>query len=443
MLTLAGCASPSRDTAYLDRELRARTGVGLPTSGDEAPADLESQLAAASVDGLDEDELVALALAHNPTYRADLTRLAVAAANFDEAQRPANPQLSVLGPLGPVTAIATLIAPLESLWQLPQRTEAASRELESIADSLVMNGLTAARDVVLAGIEVSLARERLAVRRELAEVATEMARLGDARARFGETSPLDADVLRADAVLATDALALVESEQAIMEARLAAQLGVTTASRVELVPSPRAVDDAAWPDVESLWALALRMRPDVRAAELAIEGASARAGWERGRAFPLALAADAQWSAPTGPSLRFGPRIEIPIFGANPGGIGRAEADIRRAQATLLLTRATVRREVTEAWARARYARAAERRFVEGVLPELDDALRVARAGFETGEETYLVVLDVLRRVADARLRRAELGAETRRARAELERAIGGRLVRANDVSGDERRAAR
>ncbi len=53
----------------------------------------------------------------------------------------------------------------------------------------------------------------------------------------------------------------------------------------------------------------------------------------------------------------------------------------------------------------------------------------MATHSFEAGDESYLVVLDVLRRAGDARLRRAELVAEQRRARCELERAMGARLT--------------
>ena len=51
-----------------------------------------------------------------------------------------------------------------------------------------------------------------------------------------------------------------------------------------------------------------------------------------------------------------------------------------------------------------------------------------ARLRYELGEDSYLVVLDALGRQTAAELRVAELDADVRRARAELERAIGHRL---------------
>ncbi len=95
----------------------------------------------------------------------------------------------------------------------------------------------------------------------------------------------------------------------------------------------------------------------------------------------------------------------------------------------------TVVMEVTSARARAlkRAARASDSE--TGVVPALEEALAVAKHSFESGDETYVVVLDVLRRVGDARLRLADLVAEQRRARCELDRALGARLAVAGDVA--------
>ncbi len=52
-------------------------------------------------DGLDEAEVVSIALWRAPSLHAELTRIDAARTTLDEASRPANPQLSVMGPLGP------------------------------------------------------------------------------------------------------------------------------------------------------------------------------------------------------------------------------------------------------------------------------------------------------------------------------------------------------
>ena len=426
VLTLAGCATASRDRAWLDAALRER--LGHATRGGEHAEPRAWPDGADPSDGVDEDEAVAIALWRSPAYRAELTRLDAARATLDEASRPANPQLTLMGPLGPITAIATLLAPLESLWQLPQRTEAASRELESVAEALVMSGLDLARDVLLAHAELGLAVERERLRAELAEASVEVARIGDARERLGDSSALESSVARADALVAADAHLAAIADVEIARARLAALLALDAAeasaldARFVRTPVPDGLGTA------ELVEIARACRPDVRAAELAVSAAASRAGWERGRVLAIALQVDGQWADAIGPALRIGGRIELAIFSANEGGIGRADAEVARASARLELTARTVVLDVTLAASRARRASRSLETFRADEVAALEEAVRVARQGYASGDETYLPVLDALRRSAEARLREAELRAESRRARAELERALGARL---------------
>ncbi len=186
------------------------------------------------------------------------------------------------------------------------------------------------------------------------------------------------------------------------------------------------------PSVEELLRAARASRPDVRGAELAVQAAAARAGWERTRVTTLAAQVEAQWTASGQLGARVGARIELPIFGANPGGIGRADAEVSRLAALLEVQRLRVTTEVIEARARLVQARASLATYRAEVLPALEEALRVATRTYEIGEDSYVFVLDALRRSVSARLLELDLLAETRRASAELERATGARLESAS-----------
>jgi cobalt-zinc-cadmium efflux system outer membrane protein len=384
-------------------------------------------------DGLDEGEVVATALCRNPALRAELTRIDAALATLDEARRPANPQLSLMAPFGPITAVATLLVPLESLWQMPRRTEVAAREADAAGEAVLMRALDVVRDARLLHIELGLAFDRATVRAELAQVAADVARLAAVRVKVGDISPLEERVLSADARTSADALDLAETEKVMAQARLVATLALDDAG----VPAqPRFSSPPAQTlPLTSLIGVARAARPDARSAALAISAATARAGWERSRIVNLGALVETQWSQPAGPALRLGGRLDLPIFNQNQGGTGRADAEVERVVAQHELVARTVVMEVTVALARLEQATRSRRRFEVEVLPALEDALAQARHGFETGDQPYLVVLDVLRRVGEARLRRAELLAEQRRALCELERALGARLQSATDVA--------
>lgn len=432
-LSLPGCATTHRDRAWVDGQLRDRVGTGTCS---RAPGALPADVSLA--DGIDEAEVVSLALCGNPALRAELTRIDAAAATLDEARRPANPQLSLSGPFGPISAVATLLVPLESLWHMPSRTEAAARDTDVAGEAVLMRALDLVRDARLLHAELGLAADRAAVRAELAKVAAEVARIAAVRAGVGEISALEERVLSADAQTSTDASDLARTELAMARARLVAALTLDDAPN-SLGEATFASEVATPPALRELIGFARAARPDARSAELAISAATARTGWERSRIVNLGALVETQWAQPAGPALRLGGRAELPLFSQNQGGVGRAEAEVERATAQHEFVARTVIVEVTLAHARFEQATRSRQRFEAEVLPALDAALEMAKHGFETGDQPFLVVLDVLRRAGEARLRRAELIAEQRRALCELERAIGARLKRAAEVASRAR----
>lgn len=432
-LSLSGCATTFRDRGWLDRQLEDRIGSGTcGRSRDALPSDVRLE------DGVDEAEVVSVALCRNPALRAELTRIDAALATLDEARRPANPQLSMMGPIGPITAVATLLVPLESLWQMPNRTEAAARDADVAGEAVLMRALDVVRDARLLHVELGLAADRAEVRAELARIAAEIARIASVRAGVGEVSPLEERVLAADARTSADASDLAHTEAVMARARLVATLAVDDTPGSPL-QARFSTDVATPPALRELIGFARVARPDARSAELAISAATARAGWERSRIVNLGALVETQWGQPAGPALRLGGRADLPIFNQNQGGIGRAEAEVERATAQHEMVARTVIMEVTLAHARFEQATRSRQRFETEVLPALDAALEMATHGFETGDQPFLIVLDVQRRAGEARLRRAELIAEQRRALAELERAIGARLQSAAEVASRAR----
>jgi outer membrane protein, heavy metal efflux system len=426
-LSLSGCATSTRDRVWLDGELRERIGAGT-RKGDSAPLPPTVNLD----DGLDEAEVVALSLWRNPALRAELTRIDTARATLDEARRPANPQLSVMGALGPVSAVATLVAPIESLWQLGPRSEAAARDADAAGEAVLMRALDLVRDARLLHVELGLATDRAAVRRGLASVAGEAARVAAVRSKVGDISPLDERVLTSDAKISEDAEQAASTDLTLARARLQTQLALDDSRGLQATFMDESLSP---PPLAALLTIARAARPDTRAAELSIQAATARVSLERRRMLNLSALVEAHWAQVAGDALRLGGRAELPLFGANVAGIGRAEAEVERALAQHELIARSAVLEVTTAHARLTQAILSRERFDSQVLPPLYEALSMAMHSFEAGDVASMVVLDVLRRSGEARLRRAELLADQRRALCELDRALGARLQLAAGVA--------
>ena len=98
-----------------------------------------------------------------------------------------------------------------------------------------------------------------------------------------------------------------------------------------------------------------------------------------------------------------------------------AEAELRRWQDR-------IRREVAQAYARARTARLQHELARETHVPQAEQALRVTESAYEAGSTDFLALLDTLRNVQTIHLQHAEAMADLGKATADLERAVGGEL---------------
>lgn len=377
------------------------------------------------MDGIDPDEAVSIALWRSPVLQAELTRLDTALADLAEAARLPNPRISFLAPLDPRQLALILAWPIEAIWQVPFRSEAATRELEVVAESLVMSVLDLERNIRLAHTEALTARARAGVLAQLEATWQDAATLALARANAGDISLAEASAAQAEASIARDAVGRAKADEAIADARLLAGLGSPWLAAPPLVPSASPL--GALPDAPVLIKRALGSRPDLRAASLAVHAAAARARWERSRAFALVATLDGQaLRGELSPHFSPGVQLDVPIFSMNQGGVGRAEATLARAGYNYLSQRLTVSAEVIAASAAFERARRSIAAYTSAI-GALGDAARGARSAFEHGDTPYLFVIDATRREGEAKLRQIELQADLLRADAELARAVGGR----------------
>lgn len=423
-----GCARSPYDRAWLARTLSARTGFASRGEADARPDDAPLP-PSVSASALTADGAVATALWNNAAFNAELAQLGFARADLAEAGMLPNPTLALLFPIGPRQLESWLAWPVEALWQRPRRVEAAQRDVARVAQTLVQTGLDLARDARLAHTEAVLARARAAVRAEAAAVMNSLATLAQARLRSGDIGPPELAVAVMEAGAAQELSLRAATEVTVADARLRLQLGLTERAAT-LVPVADSPALAELETVDALVAVALAARPDVRAAELGVESAGARIGWERSRIFGLVARVDAFGPAPFGPSevtARAGVQATLPLFNQNQFGIGRAEVELERAMWRYAQARQQVVAEVTSARAQVVQLQSSLRVWRGSVRPAADEALQGAERSLAQGESSWIAVLDATRRALDARLREVELEAELCRALAQLQRSTGGR----------------
>lgn len=424
LVVSAACVPTApRTRGDLDAELKARTGAGVGAEARGATAVPES---VNLQDGLTEGEAVALALWNNPDLQVTLTRLGFARGDLEDAGALPNPVFTIFFPLGPKQLEMTLFQALGALWQRPSRVAAASKDMERVAEELVAAGLDTARDVRVAYAELYLSQERLALLTRTAEIWARMANLARARLDAGAASQLEVTAVVTDARTAELEVARQEQDVLQKEAELLALLNVPAEVKVPLdaLPAP----EAAGVVPEDVTKRALAARPEIRAAEIAMEAAGERAGVERARIFDLELIVDANGQGLEGFEAGPGLRAALPIFYQNQGGRTRAAAELEAAVWRYAAARARVRREVEVAHRQLMRAQAALTVWPNDVVTPLETNVRRAESAYAAGGATYLEVLTATRQLVLAKLQGLELEREARRAWAELRRSVGGAI---------------
>ena len=424
LLSVGACASSGFDRARVADEVEARGS----SSGSVGPAPRHDPAIPDGVDlldGLSADEAVILALWNNPSFHADLAQLSFARADLAEAGALPNPMLTLLFPLGPHQLSSYLLMPLAALAQRPARVQAARRDVERVAHSLVQSGLDLIRDVRVAHFEAVAQEERVQARGELLRLWTASEALAKSRTEAGDISRGELDALRGETLLAADQAARAEQDATAARLRLRVLLGVTDAQLPPTIVLTQPPEPTVEVDTATLIRDALAARPDLRAAELAVEAAGKRLGLERARIFQALLRVDGQLDAQGfRPSLGIH-QIELPILNWNPGGRGRAKAELEQALWRYVVVQQRIIAEVETAELQARQAHDSLDRWRGGLFEALESSLAAATERYRGGEDSYVVVLDATRRLQDARLREIDLRLDLARAGALLDRSVG------------------
>ncbi|HKX30593.1 MAG TPA: TolC family protein [Blastocatellia bacterium] len=430
----------------LPKEVERRTGHQLKPTADGSELGLPENVTLD--DGLTEDEAVAIGLWNNPTWQAELTTLGLARADLIEAGQLRNPSLTLIIPFSTRVLEAVANWPFEALWQRPQRLATARIELNRVGETLISRALDLIRDLRLAYLECLIAQSRVGIaaeaRRERAEIVT----IINARFRLGEISELETSAAVIESRLAEEQALSSIQEITLTKDRLRAMLGFSRGVpdfnlKTSLMGDPASPEQPAEMErlattpagdsptgaLEDLTKQALEARPELKAAELAIEAAGRRAKWERSRILAVSAIAKEYGRGANGFEQGPGVQIELPIFTHNRGGITRAEAEIERAAKQLIAARQRVSTEVQEAYTRLAQARESYRLWRTRVRPPLEEDLRRAERAYVAGDVAYLFVLESSRRLTDSRLRQVELEAAEVRALAQLERSVGRRLI--------------
>lgn len=380
-------------------------------------------------DGLTEDEAVAAALWNNSAFQENLADLGIARAELVQAGLLRNPVLTLLLPWGPKQLEATAKWPIEAIWQRPARVAAARSSAEAVAERLVATGLNLVAETRLAYVDLLRARNFEQLAGQNAQLTRRVAELSRSRFKAGDISELEADTADTDAARAELEARRATMDMALAENRLHQIMGLgeqVRAGSLNLTDTgARSTTPCQDVAVAALEKDALAARPDLRAAELEIEAAGRRLGWERSRIFSFLAVLDFNAEGKEGAELGPGFETDFGLFDRNQAGVLRASADLNRARARYQSTREQIVRQVRDAYTALTISSAAAARWRADVRPRLERQAGQTERAYEAGEMSYLAVIESLRRLNDGRIHELDAAIAMRRALVQLEHGLG------------------
>lgn len=427
VLLVAGCAVQSAyERSYISKGIKERTDYELGQV--TKPGQFNVPEGVSFDDGLSQDEAVAVALWNNAQFQADLTALGFVRADLIEANMLANPTFSLLFPIGPKTLETDLDIPIDILWQRPHRIAAAKLDAQSLAEDLIENGLGLIREVQTTYADLWLSQERFYWVLEDTKLQIQIAELAQARLRAGDISEMMAETAYVDSLRATDSMKRVSMETDILRQRFNALLGLTSDDTTYDI-EPLDIAAKSTVSIDKLLETAFAARPDLRAAELAIEAAGERVGWEKSKIYNFIAVIDAKDEGED--SLTVGPGlvIDIPILNQNQGQIARAKAELEQAARQYEALRQNIILHLRQAYTQYISAHEQFELWSSDIIPSLQTKVEQTQKSYQAGEVSYISVLEAKRELVEARMRQAELAAHLHRSAAQLNYCIGKRTI--------------
>ncbi len=399
VFVLGGCAT-------------APTSVVPETTGSNVPTSPVSEAEAAR-----------LALLNNAAFLELAEDIGISRAQLVQAKQFPNPTLSVLFPLGSKQLEFASKFPLEALWLRPRRVAAAEFDLQKAEKTIIQSGTDLVRAVKLACADLRLAERQSTLANESADLHAKIAELAEARLRAGDVGALESQSARTDALRIRAEADTLPASIHVAREKLRALLGfASTPATITLKGAPALPSNL--PDDETLLKQALATRPDLRAAEIAVEAAGAKAKLAEAEILTLTAVLDANGDAS---NFEAGPGLEatLPIFNQNQGGKALAAANLRKAARHYATVRDAIATEVRTARMRYLQAASAAAAFQNTVLPALTESAEQTESAYSAGNVSYLSVLDATRKLHETRVLHATAIADWQRAAAELEHSLG------------------
>ncbi|GFO56361.1 RND transporter [Geomonas sp. Red276] len=364
---------------------------------------------------IDVRRAVALALAHNGELKAQREERGVREAGETRASLYPNPVLEtgldngwLTGSPDESTFTIALSQEFPTMGKREKRRAVARRELETFDRRLDDSGRLLGEEVKVTFYDLVLARRRVELASRSLSLARQLLAVAKERLDAGDIPELDLNLARVEVARSEERKNEAERELVPAANRLRQQTGLEPAGQLE--PDDDLERTLPLPDPLRLKELALERRPDLKALasekgrgeaeiELAQAGRvpdlTAGIGYQRqNSSFEIGGVTGKQHDNLVTLKLS----VPLPLFDRNQGALREAQARTGSAEARYRYLKSGIEREVETAYARLAAAGKSVALYRNGILPQLEENLKLVQEAYRLGEAGILAVIEEQRK---------------------------------------------
>ena len=255
--------------------------------------------------------------------------------------------------------------------------------------------------------------------------------------RASQQDPLQAEV---ELTHIEHARVVLEAQRDVVVAELNGLLHRAPAQPIPPPPVKVAAPAAVPASDRPLEAEALRRRPELAAGQAQIRAGQAATRLAKKQYWPdfeLMGSYNSMWAMPEHQWM-VGVGINLPLWrDRRRAGVDEAQARTRRAREDLARRDDQIRSQVRQAYLRLEEAHHVVMLYQDRILPATTDQVAAARAGFVSGQNSFLALVEAEKGQRDVELALAQARAELDQRRADLDRAVG-RIPGLSDRGGEQ-----
>ncbi|GJQ50691.1 heavy metal RND efflux outer membrane protein, CzcC family [Candidatus Kuenenia stuttgartiensis] len=385
------------------------------------------------------EDAVNIAINNNPIIMSKKHTVGAAQGKIKQAQLMPNPEITLLTEEIPTEEIGlnqsqnmvSLSQKLEIGGKRGLRTDVAKKEKNILSFDVQTTIWNITAQTKKAFFDLLTAQDELNLAKKTVEIAMSLKNLSDKKFKVGDISKLG--VLKAEVELSNAKTTVVEAERNMFNAtkRLQTVMGTTGAPLQKLVPIP--VTDAPLLKLEKLEELSLKNYPELQAQKSIVNLSLLKVKEAKRKMIPdidVSIGYK-RLSATDDDTIQAGISLPLPFFNRNQGNIIEAKELSHKSKDDEAAARNKLLLQLDNAYSMYASTRELVRSFIDTIVPQAEESLKMSKQGYEHGEFDFLEVLDAQRTLVTANVSYLKALNDLFTSITEIERLVG---VKISDI---------